>query len=124
MEIINTQMCDMTFCESELLGKHKVSHRCPHNLQAFKAVHFIQKQHPRKTISKMGPEPSGRMSIKISIIRGLGSLRGRWMEPGWGWNEDDGVNEIGEGARTVEGGWGGCQDDGGNESGECARTTE
>ncbi len=55
MEILNTQIDNMTFRESELLGKHKVSHRCPHNLQAFKEIHFIPKQHAREMISKMGP---------------------------------------------------------------------
>ena len=54
-EIGISQIDLMMFCESELLGRHKVSHRCPHNLQAFKEIHFNPKQHARKTISKMGP---------------------------------------------------------------------
>ena len=61
----------MTFRESELLGKHKVSHRCPHNLQAVKEIHFIPKQHARKTISKMGPGSHG----PIVITRGLPMAR-------------------------------------------------
>ena len=54
MEILNTQIHNMTFRESELQGKHKVCHGCPDNLQAFTEIHFIPKQHARKSFSKTG----------------------------------------------------------------------
>jgi hypothetical protein len=55
MEISMTQIDNMTSHKSELQGKHKVCHGCPHNLQTVKEIHFIPKLDARKTISKMGP---------------------------------------------------------------------
>ena len=55
MEILSARIDNIPPWHPSQFARHKVSHRCPHNLLGVKEIHFYPKQYAQKTISKMGP---------------------------------------------------------------------